>query len=276
MKPMPSLSSGERACRGGWCRWRRSPRRCRSVVTPSHRPRPARARRARGLLVGVDQAGRRRAARQQLRMGAAVGDSAVLEVDDLVGQPDGGLAVGDHDQGRSTRAAPQGAEDPGLDLGVDRRGRVVEDQQPRAADQRPGQRDALPLASGQRGAAFAEPGVEALGQRGHEAVGLCGAQRRPDLRVADVGAERDVAADGVVEEEGRLRDHGHRPRPARRGARSRRSRPSTRIRPRSGSTSRVSSVVSVLLPEAVAPTTATVRPGSTVKVRSASTVWSGS
>ena len=38
-------------------------------------------------------------------------------------------------------------------------------------------------------------------------------------------------------------------------------------RPRSGSTSRVSRLVSVLLPEAVAPTTATVRPGSTSKSR---------
>ena len=43
------------------------------------------------------------------------------------------------------------------------------------------------------------------GQRGDEAVGLGGAQRRPHLVVGDVGAERDVAADGVVEEERGLR-----------------------------------------------------------------------
>ena len=103
-------------------------------------------------------------------------------------------------------AVSQGGEDPGLDLGVDRGRGVVEDQQPRPADQGPGQRDPLPLAAGQRRAALAERGVEPVGQRGDEAVGLGGAQRRPDLLVGDVGAEGDVAADGVVEEERGLAD----------------------------------------------------------------------
>ena len=108
-------------------------------------------------------------------MGAAVDDPAVLEVDDLVGQRDGGLAVGDDDQASASAAvagAAQRAEDPRLDLGVDRRGGVVEDQQPRPADEGAGQRDPLPLAAGERRAALAEPGVEAVGQGGDEAVGL--------------------------------------------------------------------------------------------------------
>ena len=45
------------------------------------------------------------------------------------------------------------------------------------------------------------------GEGGDEAVGLRGAQRRPDLLVGDVGAQRDVAAHGVVEEERGLRHH---------------------------------------------------------------------
>ncbi len=67
------------------------------------------------------------------------GDPSVLEVQHLVGQPDGGLAVGDHDQRAVRISAAQALEDPGLDLWVDRRGRVVEDQQPWLADQRLGQ-----------------------------------------------------------------------------------------------------------------------------------------
>ena len=46
--------------------------------------------------------------------------------------------------------------------------------------------------------------------------------------------------------------------------------------PRSGSTSRLSRAVSVLLPDAVAPTTASERPGATSKDRSSSSSWPGS
>ena len=191
-------------------------------------------------------------------MGAAVDDPAVLEVDHLVGQPDRGLAVGDHDQrrcgavalGRARSASRMRASTSGSTA----RGGVVEDQQPRPADQRAGQRDPLPLAAGERGAALPEPGVEAVGQRGDEAVGLGRAQRRPDLLVGDVGAEGDVAAHGVVEEERGLRHErdraGELALRAGRAGRCRRAGSG----PPSGSTSRVISVVSVLLPDAVAPT----------------------
>ena len=164
------------------------------------------------LLVGVDQVGVRRAAHQQLGVRPAVDDPAVGEVDDLVGQPDGGLAVGDDDQGGvgAVGGAAQRAQDPGLDLRVDRRGGVVEDQQPRPADQRPGQGDPLPLAARERGAALPQLGVERVGQGGDEAVALGGAQGCPDVLVGDVGAEGYVVADGVVEEERGLADHGHR------------------------------------------------------------------
>jgi hypothetical protein len=147
-------------------------------------------------------------------VGAAGHDASVVEVDHLVGQPDGGLAVGDHHQGRLdgvvAHAATQRRQDALLHLGVDRRGRVVEDQQPRPAHQRPGQGDALPLATRQGRAPLPQLGVEATGEGGHEAVGLGGAQGRPHLVVGHVGSQRDVAAHGVVEEERRLRNHRHR------------------------------------------------------------------
>ena len=94
-----------------------------------------------------------------------------------------------------------------LDRGVDRAGGVVEHQQPGPADDGAGQREPLPLAAGQRGAALADQGVEPVGQRGDEAVGL--RPRRSAAQtslVGDVGAERDVAAHGVVEEERALGD----------------------------------------------------------------------
>ena len=61
-----------------------------------------------GLLVGVDQPGVGRTPGEQLGVGAAVGDPAAVEVHDLVGEPDGGLAVGDHDQRRRAASLPAG------------------------------------------------------------------------------------------------------------------------------------------------------------------------
>ncbi len=139
-------------------------------------------------------------------MRAPVDDPAALEVHDLVGQRDGRLAVGDHDQGGVVAAVPEAGQDPGLDLRVHRRRRVVEDQQPRPAHQGTGQGDALALAAGEGRAALAQRGVQAVGERRHEAVGLGRAQRRPDVGVGHVGAQGDVAAHGVVEEERRLGD----------------------------------------------------------------------
>ena len=158
-----------------------------------------------GVLVGVDQAGVRRAAGEQLLVGAAVSDPAVLEVHDLVGERDGGLAVGDDDQRRVVVRVAERGQDPLLDLGVHRRRGVVEDQQPRPARQRAGQRDPLPLPARERGAPLPELGVQPARERGDEAVGLGRPQCGPHLVVGDVGAEGDVAADVVVEEERGLR-----------------------------------------------------------------------
>ena len=163
------------------------------------------------LLVGVDEAGVVGAAAQELAVGAAVGDPALVEVHHLVGEADGGLAVGDDDQGRVGGPLAQGGEDARLDLGVHRGRGVVEDQQARAPHQGAGQRDALALAAGERRAPLPQLGVQAVAERGDEAVGLRVAQRGPHHVVGDVGAEGDVAADGVVEEERRLRDQGHGP-----------------------------------------------------------------
>ena len=58
----------------------------------------------------------------------------------------------------------QGGEDVGLDGGVDRAGRVVEQQHPRVGQQRPGERDPLPLAAREGEPLLADDGVIALRQ----------------------------------------------------------------------------------------------------------------
>ena len=198
-------------------------------------------------------------------MGAAGEHPALLEPDDLVGQGDRGLPVGDDHDGRGLVAVAQGVEDARLDRRVDGAGRVVQDQQPRTADDGPGQREPLPLAAGEGRAPLADPGVEAVGQGGDEAVGGGHAQRRPHLVVAVRLVEGDVAADGVVEEEGALGDE--------RGlvADLALAEPAhvdavEQHVPSVGSTSRTSSPASVDLPDPVGPTMATVLPAGTSKV----------
>ena len=66
---------------------------------------------------------------------------------------------------------PQRLLDPGLGVDVQRGQRVVQHQHLRVADHRPGQRQPLPLAAGQRQALLADPGVQAPRQAGDE-VGL--------------------------------------------------------------------------------------------------------
>jgi hypothetical protein len=64
---------------------------------------------------------------------------------------------------------------------VDRRGRLVEDQDARVDEQRAGDRDALPFAAGERLAAFADQRVVAVRQAQDEFVGVRGARGGDDL-----------------------------------------------------------------------------------------------
>jgi hypothetical protein len=84
----------------------------------------------------------------------------------------------------------QGRLDMPLGLGIQRRSGLVEDQQRRVFQQRPGNRQALALAAGQQYAVLADFGIEALRQLVDELLGIgigrggfdvCAA-RRPDRR----------------------------------------------------------------------------------------------
>ena len=118
---------------------------------------------------------------EQLLVGAGRGDAAVVEEEHPVGEGDGGHPVGDDDRGGGHPVA-QPVEDGPLHGGVDGRGGVVEQQQPRAAQERAGERDPLPLAARQRDAALADHLVEPAGQPLDEACGRGRRRGRPRAR----------------------------------------------------------------------------------------------
>src|SRR4051812_6091106 len=80
---------------------------------------------------------------QQLGVTAAFGDPAAIEHDDLVGVDDGGEAMGDHDGGAAAAHLFQRALDLLLGAGVERAGRLVEQQDVRILENGAGDRHPL-------------------------------------------------------------------------------------------------------------------------------------
>lgn len=88
-----------------------------------------------------------RGAALQLLVRTDVGELALLQNGDPVGEAEGGTAVGDQ-QGRAARHhLRQGLVDLVLDAGVDGGGGVVEEKQPGVGEDGAGERDALALAA---------------------------------------------------------------------------------------------------------------------------------
>ena len=202
-----------------------------------------------------------------------------LEEQHLVGQRDRGLAVGDQQQASRRprrprlrriaarmRASTSGSTAEVASSRTSSRGRRTSARASESRCRCPPER-VVPRSPSR----LSSP----CGSAGHEPVGLGGPQRLPDLVVADVGAERDVAAHGVVEEERRLRHQRDVPGQlaAARGRAGRCRRAGSRRRPGRPAGSPARSACSCRT--AVAPTTATVRPGSRVKSRSSSSRWPG-
>src|SRR4029453_7466043 len=181
--PAPRRSSGEAASprRSSAMAWIRSPTtspRPRVMRRPPFVPRPRTpgpGGRSRGG--GRPAAGGGAGAQ---RLVVAVGDQkAVLQVQEPVGQGDGSQPGGhDHGGGRG-QVALQAAQDGRLGDRVDAGGGVVQDQQPGPPGQGPGPGDPLALPAGQGRPALADDGVVALGQPGHELLGLAQAARAP-------------------------------------------------------------------------------------------------
>ncbi len=158
------------------------------------------------------------AAVEQLLVGARVDDPPLVEHDDAVGQAQRRAPVGDEDRRPADHQPAQGRVDLLFDPAVDRRGGVVEQQDPRVGEERPGERDPLALAAREQQAPFADDGVVAVGQLHDEPVRLGGPGRRLDLRRRSPRAARRRCWTG------RCRRTGRRPRTRRRsgGAGSRR------------------------------------------------------
>ncbi len=141
-------------------------------------------------------------------MRALVGHATAVDDDDAVGQAQGRPPVRDEQRRAPAHQRPQRRVDLLLRLRVDRRGRVVEDENARVGDDRPCERDALPLPAGKRQPALADDRVVAVGQRADELVRLCCSRRGLDLRAGRVGPPvRDVGPDGVREQERFLEHH---------------------------------------------------------------------
>ena len=164
-----------------------------------------------GLALPVPHTGIKSAGSQKLRMGAALGDLALVEHDDLVGGDDGREPVRDHERGAVLRDPLQRVLDFMLGVAVERRGRLVQHQDRRPLQHRARDRHALLLAAGQLQAALADLGLIALRRRLDEAVDLRQLRRLLHLGIAGVpAAVADVVADGVVEQHGVLRHHADR------------------------------------------------------------------
>ena len=131
--------------------------------------------------------------------------------------------------------AVERALDDGLVLGVDRRQRLVENEDRRVAQQRPRDRKPLALSAREPQAALADQSGVALRQRGDEVVRIGGARRRDDLRRRRIGlAEPQIVLDRAVEQISVLPHHGdlRAPRP---GSSDLRSTPPMRTLPDCGS-----------------------------------------
>ena len=140
---------------------------------------------------------------------AALDDLAALDHQDGVGVHDGVQAMRDHDGGAVLAEMLDRLLHGLFGFRIERRGGLVEQDDRRVADQRPGHRDALALAARQLRAEFADRRVVAEREAGDEIMGAGGLRRGDDLVLggADL-AEADIGADGVAEQIDVLADIG--------------------------------------------------------------------
>jgi hypothetical protein len=132
---------------------------------------------------------------------------AVLDPQHAVAVDDAGPVVGDHDRGAIRGEPCDGVQDLPLVLRIDRGGRLVEHDDGCVPQHRPGQRDALPLPTGQAGAALLDDVVVPARHRGDEPVGVRVPGGLLDLLVGRVQpTEPDVLADRRGEQH-RLLEH---------------------------------------------------------------------
>ena len=165
-------------------------------------------------------------------MRALLDDAALVHHQDAVAGQHGREPVRDHERGAMAHQLFQRGLHQRLAFGIERRGRFVQQQQRRIAQDRARDRDALALAAGQRHAALAERRVEAARQAADEFGGMRKLGGALDLGIGGIGpAEADVVARAGREHHRVLR-HQRDARCARRADRpSRTGTPSSEIVP---------------------------------------------
>ena len=135
-------------------------------------------------------------------MRALVYQPSRIQDGDPVGELERRAAVRDQQRGAPGHHLAQGRVDLRLDPRIDGGGGVVQHEDRRVGDQRPGQRHPLALAAGQGEALLADDGAVAVRQAGDELVGFRRPGRRDDLLRRRIGpAVGDVGADRVGEQE---------------------------------------------------------------------------
>ena len=120
-------------------------------------------------------------------MRAFLDDAAGLHHQDAVAGEHGRQPMRDHQRGAPAHQALERVLDQGLALGVERGGRLVEQQQRRVAQDRARDGDALALAAGQRDPALADRGVEAAAAAADELEARRELGGALDLGVARIG-----------------------------------------------------------------------------------------
>ena len=158
-----------------------------------------------------------------------------LDHQDLVGAADGGQAVRDHERRAALHQVREALLDQRLRLGVEARGRLVEDQDARVGEDGARDRHALALAARELDPALAHDRVVAVRERSANSSTRAMRQAaRTCSSVASGPREGDVLADRAVEQERLLQHDAELRAVASRGATVERSTPSTRTRPAVG------------------------------------------
>ena len=114
-------------------------------------------------------------------MAPLLDDPAMLEDDDQVRVADRRKPVGDDERRPAGEQQPERALDLLLGADVHRRGRLVQDQDPRIGEQGARERDELPLTEGEARAAFLEVGLVAVLEAQDEVVRPDGLSSADDI-----------------------------------------------------------------------------------------------
>src|SRR5918994_5521690 len=114
-------------------------------------------------------------------MAAALRDLAILNYEDKVGVPDSAQAVGDDDARPALQQRGQGSLDDRLRARVYVARRLVEDEDARVCQDRPGEREQLALALAECSASLTQNRVVTVREGLDEVVGVDHAGRGLDL-----------------------------------------------------------------------------------------------